>query len=64
MITLEKKGSDLVMIDTDAKAHHELGKTRIKAMWCPSPVIVNGKLYLRMNNNISCYDLRANPGVQ
>ena len=64
MIALEKKGSDLVMIDTDTKGHRELGKTRIKAMWCPSPVIVEGKLYLRMADNISCYDLRANPGVQ
>ena len=64
LITLEKKGSDLVMIDTDIKAHRELGKTRIKAMWCPSPVIVDGKLYLRMKDNISCYDLRAEPGVQ
>ena len=33
-------------------------------MWCPSPVIVDGKLYLRMDDNISCYDLRSNPGVQ
>jgi len=64
LITLEKKGSDLVMIDTDIKAHRELGKARIKAMWCPSPVIVDGKLYLRMKDNISCYDLRAKPGVQ
>ena len=37
IIALEKKGSDLVMIDTDTKAHRELGKTRIKAMWCPFP---------------------------
>jgi len=64
MIVLEKKGSDLVMIDTDTKVHRELGKTRIKAMWCPSPVIVDGKLYLRMDDNISCYDLRSDPGVQ
>ena len=64
IIALEKKGSDLVMIDTDIKAHRELGKSRIKAMWCPSPVIVEGKLYLRMKDNISCYDLRAEPGVQ
>ena len=64
LIALEKKGSDLVMIDTDPKAHRELSNTRIKAMWCPSPVIVDGKLYLRMDDNISCYDLRANPGVQ
>ena len=64
LITLEKKGSDLVMVDTNIKAYRQLGKTRIKAMWCPSPVIVDGKLYLRMKDNISCYDLRAEPGVQ
>ncbi|MBC8244003.1 MAG: PQQ-like beta-propeller repeat protein [Verrucomicrobia bacterium] len=64
LIALEKKGSDLVMIDTDTKAHRELGKARIKAMWCPSPVIVDGKLYLRMDDNLSCYDLRTRPSVQ
>jgi len=27
-------------------------------------VVVDGKLYLRMADNISCFDLRAKPGVQ
>jgi hypothetical protein len=26
--------------------------------------VVDGKLYLRMADNISCFDLRAKPGVQ
>jgi outer membrane protein assembly factor BamB len=64
LIALEKKGSDLVMIDTNRKEHRELGRTRIKAMRCPSPVVVDGKLYLRMADNLSCFDLRAKPGVQ
>ena len=64
LITLEKKGSDLVMIHTKRKEHQELGRTRIKAMRCPSPVVVDGKLYLRMADNLSCFDLRAKPGVQ
>ncbi|GIT38481.1 MAG: hypothetical protein Ct9H300mP7_4020 [Verrucomicrobiota bacterium] len=64
LIALEKKGSDLVMIDTNRKEHRELGRTRIKAMRCPPPGVVDGRLYLRMANNLSCFDLRAKPGVQ
>jgi len=26
--------------------------------------VVDGRLYLRMANNLSCFDLRAKPGVQ
>ena len=52
------------MIDTNRKEHRELGRTRIKAMRCPSPVVVDGRLYLRMADNLSCFDLRAKPGVQ
>ena len=64
VIALEKKGSDLVMIDTNRKEHRDLGRPRIKAMRCPSPVVVDGRLYLRMADNLSCFDLRAKPGVQ
>jgi len=57
MITLEKKGSELVMIKASPKAHEELGKARVKTMWCPSPVVSNGRLYLRMADHVACFNL-------
>ena len=57
IITLEKKGSELVMIKASPKAHEELVKARVKTMWCPSPVVSNGRLYLRMADHVACYNL-------
>ena len=60
-IVMEKKGSELVMLEASPKAHQEVTKTRVKSMWCPSPVISGGKLYLRMADHIACY--RISPEV-
>ena len=57
MITLEKKGSELVIIKASPKAHEELAKARVKTMWCPSPVVSNGRLYLRMADHVACFNL-------
>ena len=57
MITLEKKGSELVVIKASPKAHEELVKARVKTMWCPSPVVSNGRLYLRMADHVACFNL-------
>jgi len=57
MITLEKKGSELVVIKASPKAHEELVKARVKTMWCPSPVVSNGRLYLRMTDHVACFNL-------
>ncbi len=57
IITLEKKGSELVMIKASPKAHEELVKARVKTMWCPSPVVSTGRLFLRMADHVACFDL-------
>lgn len=57
LFTFEKKGSELVMLRADPLAHYEIGKARVRAMWCPSPVISCGKLILRMDNGVACFDL-------
>ena len=56
-ILMEKKGSDLVMLEATPEAHREIAKTRVKAMWCPSPVISKGRLYLRRENHVVCFNL-------
>ena len=57
LFTFEKKGSELVMLRADPLAHYEIGKARVRAMWCPSPVLSRGKLFLRMDNGVACFDL-------
>ena len=57
LFTFEKKGSELVMLRADPLAHYEIGKARVRAMWCPSPVLSRGKLFLRMGNGVACFDL-------
>ena len=59
IIALEKKGSELVMLKASPEAHRELAKSRVKAMWCPSPVVSNGRLFLRMGDHVNCYNLSA-----
>jgi outer membrane protein assembly factor BamB len=58
-IVMEKKGSELVMLEASPKAHQESARTRVKAMWCPSPVVNRGKLYLRMADRIACFRLSS-----
>ena len=59
IIALEKKGSELVILKASPEAHRELAKSRVKAMWCPSPVVSNGRLFLRMGDHVNCYNLSA-----
>ena len=58
-ILLEKNGSDLVMLKASPEAHQELVKTRVKAMWCPSPVVSDGRLFVRKSNGVACYNLAS-----
>jgi len=58
-IVMEKKGSELVMLKASPQAHQEIAKTRVKAMWCPSPVLSNGRLYVRRDDHIACFNLSS-----
>lgn len=51
-----KKGSDLQMIKATPEARVELGAGKVRAMWCPSPTISNGKILLRLADRVRCYD--------
>ena len=59
LFAFEKKGSELVMLRADPLAHYEEGKARVRAMWCPSPVLSRGKLYVRQGNGVACFNLAA-----
>ncbi|MBR91159.1 MAG: hypothetical protein CMO66_07870 [Verrucomicrobiales bacterium] len=57
LFAFEKKGSELVMLRADPLAHYEQGKARVRAMWCPSPVLSRGKLFVRQGNGVACFNL-------
>ena len=57
LFAFEKKGSELVMLRANPLAHYEEGKARVRAMWCPSPVLSQGKLFVRQGNAIACFNL-------
>ena len=62
-IVMEKKGSELVMLKASPQSHEEIVKTRVKAMWCPSPVVSNGRLYVRKSNGVVCFNLGSKLAV-
>lgn len=57
IFVLESNGSYLMMIKATPDAYEELGRARLRALKCPSPAIAGGKLFLRMADTISCFEL-------
>lgn len=51
-----KKGGDLQMIKAAPEARVELAAGKVRAMWCPSPTVSNGKILLRLDDRVRCYD--------
>ena len=56
---VSNNGSDLMMLRAGTASREELGKARIKALWCASPCITDGRLLLRAEDKVKCYDLAA-----
>jgi outer membrane protein assembly factor BamB len=57
----EEQSGDMVLIEADPKGYSEKGRfkqpDRAKEMAWPHPVLAAGKLYLRDQNALLCYDL-------
>ena len=51
--------SRLLMFGTDTNRLERLDDENMGLVECTSPTIVNGKLYLRLKQNVVCYDLRT-----
>ena len=47
----------LLMIDATPTKYDELAKARMKALWCPSPAYAEGRLFVRTDEGVTCYDL-------
>lgn len=57
LITVGK--SRLLMFSIDTERLDRLAEEQMGLVECTSPTIVDGKLYLRLRQNVVCYDLRA-----
>jgi outer membrane protein assembly factor BamB len=56
--TLQNNGSSLMMIEANPVGYTELGSAKLGALACPSPVIADGRVYLRLKDRLACYDIR------
>ena len=53
----EIKASFLDMVKADPSASVLLGRAKLNALRCSSPIIVGNKLLIRMEDRVTCYDL-------
>jgi outer membrane protein assembly factor BamB len=51
-------GGQFLMIRASGDKYELLGEAKLGANWIPSPCITDGKLYIRSNKGVACYDLR------
>ncbi len=51
-----KRASDLQMIRAIPDERIELGAAKVRAMWCPSPTVSNGRILLRLADRVRCYN--------
>jgi len=58
IFVLGNNGNDLLMLKATPEANQELAKAKLRALWCPSPAISDGKLLLRHEDGVRCYDLK------
>jgi outer membrane protein assembly factor BamB len=56
-------GSKIVMLQPSAEKQVQFAKASVRALWCPSPAIADGKLLLRGRKGITCYSLSGSPSV-
>ena len=50
--------SDTVLLKADPAAFKELSRVRLGQAACSSPAIAGGKMFLRLNDGVACYDIQ------
>lgn len=51
-------GDNLMMVRASPQKYELLGKFASAATYVPSPTIADGRLYMRVNKGVACYDLK------
>jgi hypothetical protein len=50
-------GESTVYFRANPEKYELLGKAKLTQAICSAPAIVDGKMYLRLDNAVACYDL-------
>jgi outer membrane protein assembly factor BamB len=59
IFVLINNGNNLQVLKAGGNERIELGKANVRAAWCPSPAIADGKLVLRMKDGVKCFNVAA-----
>jgi len=59
IIVQENNGSHIRIIKADPASYQKLARAKADTLWCASPVVSNGRMFLRQKDKIVCFDLRA-----
>ena len=58
VFAMVEKGNHVLMIKATGEKFELLGDAKIQTVRCSSPVVADGRLYLRLHDGVACYDLR------
>jgi outer membrane protein assembly factor BamB len=58
-LTLEGNGMFLRLAKASPQKYELLGRTKVEAMWCPTPAPSHGRLVVRRKDKMVCFDLRG-----
>ena len=61
VMVFEARARRLTVLAADPGEYRVLGQPEVRAMNCPSPVVSGGRLYVRVEDGVVCYDLRSAP---
>ncbi|HSH96131.1 MAG TPA: PQQ-binding-like beta-propeller repeat protein [Roseimicrobium sp.] len=53
-------GNNVQVLKASGEERVELGKANLRATWCPSPAITDGRLIVRTKDRVRCYDIASN----
>ena len=59
LFVMQNNGNNVLMVRATPDERVELGKASVRALWCPTPTISGGRLIVRTEKNLKCYDLTA-----
>lgn len=61
LLMLDDTHGDLILLDTAAAEYRELARSKVSNPTIISPALANGRLYVRDDTGVSCYQLSADP---
>jgi hypothetical protein len=61
IIVQENNGTHIRLIKADPASYQLLARAKADAMGCASPIVSNGRMFVRQKDKLVCFDLRPVP---